>query len=136
VTVIRKESRPQVKSEIIQPNHIPALDGLRALAVLAVMCSHASYGFPPGGFVGVELFFVLSGFLITRLLLQEQLTTGRVCLNNFYLRRLYRLMPALVATLVIVRILNRFAPADAFSWWQSATAVLFYFGNFFFLHMG
>jgi peptidoglycan/LPS O-acetylase OafA/YrhL len=128
--------KPQLKTDSSQHRHIPALDGLRAIAVLAVMLSHASYGLLPGGYVGVELFFVLSGFLITRLLLQEQLATGRVHLKYFYLRRLCRLMPALVVTLVLARILNRFAPADALSWWQSAIAALFYFGNFLFLHMG
>jgi peptidoglycan/LPS O-acetylase OafA/YrhL len=100
------------------------------------MISHASYGLLPGGYVGVELFFVLSGFLITRLLFREQLATGHVRLKYFYLRRLCRLMPALVATLILARILNRFGPANALPWWQSATAALFYFGNFLFVHMG
>ena len=100
------------------------------------MFSHGSYGFLPGGFVGVELFFVLSGFLITRLLVQEQLATGRMHLKLFYLRRLCRLFPALLTTIVIARILNQFAPADALSWRESATAVLFYVGNFFFPHLG
>jgi peptidoglycan/LPS O-acetylase OafA/YrhL len=100
------------------------------------MFCHGSSGFLPGGFVGVELFFVLSGFLITRLLLREQLATGCVHLKGFYLRRLLRLMPALVATLLIVGILARSAPADAMTWWQGASAVLLYFGNFLFEHMG
>jgi peptidoglycan/LPS O-acetylase OafA/YrhL len=78
-----KLPRPKLKREIFSQNHIPALDGLRAIAVLAVMFSHGSYGFLPGGFVGVELIFVLSGFLITRLLVQEQMATGRIHLKLF-----------------------------------------------------
>jgi peptidoglycan/LPS O-acetylase OafA/YrhL len=100
------------------------------------MFSHGSYGFIPGGFIGVELFFVLSGFLITRLLLKEQLATGRVCVKHFYLRRLCRLIPALIATIVIAKIFNRFAPVDALSWAVSATAVLLYVGNFLFPRTG
>ena len=119
-----KKVDAKLKEQIIQRTHIPALDGLRAIAVLAVMFGHGSSGFLPGGFVGVELFFVLSGFLITRLLLREQLATGCVHLKGFYLRRLLRLMPALVATLLIVGILARSAPADALNWWQGASAVL------------
>lgn len=77
--------------------YIPALDGLRALAIVAVMLYHLkSKPLVPGGFLGVDLFFVLSGFLITTLLLQEWGSTGRISLTGFYLRRALRLLPALV----------------------------------------
>jgi peptidoglycan/LPS O-acetylase OafA/YrhL len=86
--------------------------------------------------LALSCFFVLSGFLITRLLLQEQVATGRLHLKNFYLRRLCRLIPALIATIVIAKILNRFAPIDALSWAVSATVVLTYVGNFLFPRTG
>lgn len=78
----------------------PALDGLRALAVAAVLVFHALPASLPGGFWGVDLFFVLSGFLIVRLLLDEQAGQGRIALLRFALRRLLRLGPALLLMLV------------------------------------
>lgn len=75
---------------------LPALDGVRALAVLAVVAFHVDPALVPSGSLGVEVFFVLSGFLITRLLLAEHARTGTVRLRGFYARRLRRLMPALV----------------------------------------
>jgi peptidoglycan/LPS O-acetylase OafA/YrhL len=77
--------------------YLPQLDGLRAFAVLAVMLFHANVGWAKGGFLGVDVFFVLSGFLITRLLLEERIVTRAVALGRFYLRRILRLFPALVA---------------------------------------
>ena len=74
---------------------MPALDGLRAIAVCAVLIAHASYGHISGGFLGVEMFFVLSGYLITTLLLTERQQTGTLSLRHFYLRRAARLLPAL-----------------------------------------
>lgn len=82
--------------------YIPALDGLRALAILVVMIYHASPSLMPGGFAGVELFFVLSGFLITGLLLKEQRRHGRIQLGYFYVRRVLRLFPALALLLTVV----------------------------------
>ena len=73
----------------------PALDGLRAIAVLAVMLFHLNPALLPGGYLGVDIFFVLSGFLITSLLLEEWQTTGRINVVRFYWRRVTRLMPAL-----------------------------------------
>jgi peptidoglycan/LPS O-acetylase OafA/YrhL len=76
--------------------HRPALDGLRGVAVLLVMAFH-TWHLPGGGFLGVNVFFVLSGFLITNLLLVERGETGRVDLMRFYARRARRLVPALLA---------------------------------------
>jgi peptidoglycan/LPS O-acetylase OafA/YrhL len=73
----------------------PALDGLRAVSVLGVVGFHA-LALPGGGFLGVDVFFVLSGFLITNLLLQEHAATGTLDLLRFYARRARRLLPALV----------------------------------------
>lgn len=76
----------------------PALDGLRGIAVMLVVAFHA-FGIPRDGFLGVDLFFVLSGFLITSLLLGEQAWRGRISLSGFYVRRALRLLPALLAFL-------------------------------------
>src|SRR3954454_14995259 len=78
----------------------PALDGLRALAVAGVLAYHAGIHQVPGGLLGVDVFFVLSGFLITRLLLAEHRRAGRVSLGQFWLRRARRLVPALLVTLI------------------------------------
>lgn len=85
--------------------HWAALDGLRGLAVVAVLIYHAFPAVSPNGFAGVDIFFVLSGFLITSLLLRERATTGRVSLRHFYMRRILRLYPALVMAAVGVVVL-------------------------------
>jgi peptidoglycan/LPS O-acetylase OafA/YrhL/CubicO group peptidase (beta-lactamase class C family) len=79
--------------------YLPGLDGLRALAVAAVLLYHAELGFV-GGFLGVEVFFVLSGFLITALLFAEWQQHGRIQLAAFWMRRVRRLLPALILMLV------------------------------------
>lgn len=85
--------------------HLPALDGLRGVAVLLVLLSHAKlFGLPGAGQVGVTLFFVLSGFLITSLLIDERAMSGRIHLLAFYRRRALRLLPALVAVLAVAAI--------------------------------
>jgi peptidoglycan/LPS O-acetylase OafA/YrhL len=80
--------------------YVPALDGLRGVAILGVLGVHL-FGLS-GGFYGVDLFFVLSGFLITTLLLEEHDRTGGVSLRAFYVRRARRLLPALGAVLVVI----------------------------------
>ena len=77
----------------------PAFDGLRAVAVILVLAGHCDITVFDQGYFGVDLFFVLSGFLITRLLVDEIDTTGRVDIRRFYLRRLLRLAPALLLML-------------------------------------
>jgi peptidoglycan/LPS O-acetylase OafA/YrhL len=84
-------------------SHEPALDGLRGVAVAAVVAFHL--GHLEGGFLGVDLFFVLSGFLITSLLLTEARWRGRVDLRRFWARRARRLLPALLVMLVGVAVL-------------------------------
>jgi len=78
--------------------HRPALDGLRGVAILLVILGHL-FSTPRGGELGVDVFFVLSGFLITTLLLEEREATGRIDLRAFYRRRALRLLPALVLML-------------------------------------
>ncbi len=82
--------------------HLPGLDGVRGIAVLLVLAYHAVPERLPGGFVGVDVFFVLSGFLITGLLLREKEETGTVRLRRFWVRRVRRLVPALVVMLTVV----------------------------------
>ncbi len=76
--------------------HLPALDGLRGLAVLGVLFFHAN-GALRGGYLGVDLFFVLSGYLITSILLAEHRAAGKIALKNFWIRRARRLFPALLS---------------------------------------
>ncbi len=79
----------------------PSLDGVRAISVVAVLLYHAGFSWMHGGFFGVEVFFVVSGFLITSLLLDERERSGRVSLGQFWLRRARRLLPALAMVLVV-----------------------------------
>lgn len=81
-------------------SYIPSLDGIRALSVLAVVVYHANKNWLSGGFLGVEVFFVISGYLITLLLLAESEKHGTVSLKQFWLRRARRLLPALWAVLI------------------------------------
>ncbi len=77
----------------------PDIDGLRAIAVLAVVGFHAFPGHFPGGFLGVDIFFVISGYLITSLLLREREASGAIDIGQFYIRRIRRLFPALLVVI-------------------------------------
>ena len=79
-----------------QLSYRPEIDGLRAVAVIPVVVFHLSAGLMPGGFVGVDVFFVISGFLITSIILRES-EAGTFTLRNFWMRRIRRLFPALAA---------------------------------------
>jgi len=83
------------------PGFRPDLQGLRAVAIGLVICAHAGLAIAPGGFIGVDLFFVLSGYLITGLLRRELAQTGRIAFMPFYARRLRRLLPAMILMLVV-----------------------------------
>ena len=94
----------------LRPSGLPylaGLDGLRALAVVAVVLYHAGVDFMPAGFLGVEIFFVISGYLITSLLLSEHAATSAVSLRRFWMRRARRLLPALF--LLVAAVLTYFA---------------------------
>jgi peptidoglycan/LPS O-acetylase OafA/YrhL len=80
--------------------HIQSIDGLRAVAVIAVMLYHLGLDWIPGGFLGVDLFFVISGYVITGLILDSIEGAGALDLRAFYLSRIRRLVPALVAMVV------------------------------------
>jgi peptidoglycan/LPS O-acetylase OafA/YrhL len=109
--------------------HQPALDGLRGLAVGGVLLFHG--GHLAGGFLGVDAFFVLSGFLITSLLLAEQRDRGRIALGAFWMRRARRLLPALVLVLAAVAVYARLlAKPDELSTIRGdALATIGYFAN-------
>ncbi|HEY7326340.1 MAG TPA: acyltransferase [Gemmataceae bacterium] len=95
----RNEPAPQRAEGVFHLGHRRWLDGLRGVAILLVLGCHL--GWLPGGFLGVDLFFVLSGFLITSLLLEEWQSTGSIRLGQFYLRRALRLWPAFIVLLVL-----------------------------------
>jgi peptidoglycan/LPS O-acetylase OafA/YrhL len=113
----------------------PALDGLRAVAVYLVLAFHAGIADFEGGFIGVDLFFVLSGFVVTNVLLTELDGTGRIGLRRFYARRMRRLTPAalvcVVATAVMVTLVVPLAERLAYV--GDARAALLYFANWHFL---
>ncbi len=81
-------------------SYLPGLDGLRAIAVLAVVVYHANKDWLPGGFLGVEVFFVISGYLITLLLLNESQQHGKIDFRAFWMRRARRLLPAMLTLLL------------------------------------
>ncbi len=97
----KKSSKKSSKKRRVPPYRVTGLDGVRAVAVLLVILYHLSPGAAVGGFIGVDLFFVVSGFLITTLLLREREATGRISLYGFWRRRARRLLPAL-GVLVLV----------------------------------
>jgi peptidoglycan/LPS O-acetylase OafA/YrhL len=108
----------------------PGLDGLRAIAVAAVFLYHARIDWLPGGFLGVDLFFVLSGYLITSLLLVEWEARNRIDLRRFWLRRARRLLPALVVVVLASLILaSIFARQDLAHTRSDVLGSLFYYAN-------
>jgi peptidoglycan/LPS O-acetylase OafA/YrhL len=114
--------------------YLPGIDALRALAVLAVFFYHAGVAWLPGGFLGVDVFFVISGYLITSLLLREFRGGGHIRLTRFWLRRARRLLPA-VGVLIAVSIvaLAIVEPSQIDKARGDALASLFYFANWHFI---
>lgn len=137
---ITPSARPPGEASHRGLTYRPEIDGLRAVAVLAVVAYHAMPASLPGGFVGVDVFFVISGYLITSLLVAEHARTGRLEIPAFYARRALRLLPALfTVVLATVSLAMLFAPMGAFvhSVVESAAASLLFFGNVYFdLHSG
>jgi peptidoglycan/LPS O-acetylase OafA/YrhL len=84
--------------------YVPAIDGLRAVAVIAVMLYHLGFDWIPGGFLGVDLFFVISGYVITRLLLDSIQRSGGLDLRAFYIARIRRLVPPLLFMIVLTTV--------------------------------
>src|SRR4051812_8790504 len=109
----------------------PPLDGLRAVAILAVIGFHYGPTKVGGGYLGVDVFFVLSGFLITALLVQERENKGGISLPAFYLRRARRLLPALFIMLVAVAVYGAIYPhrPESAHLWRDIAAAVFYVAN-------
>ena len=118
--------------------HFPGLNGIRALSVLAIIAFHSGLSWIPGGYYGVDAFFVLSGFLITALLLAEWGASGSIDLRRFWGRRARRLLPALFLLVAVIGIVMTSAP-DVFSTtgaFESAFWTVFYGSNWFLVHSG
>jgi peptidoglycan/LPS O-acetylase OafA/YrhL len=114
--------------------YLPGLDGLRALAVAAVVAYHLGYGWAQGGLLGVGVFFTLSGYLITDILVGQWAARGRIKLGDFWLRRARRLLPALFVMLAVVTIwVNGFARTFVPAFRGNVVASVFYVSNWWFI---
>ncbi|MFN8217409.1 MAG: acyltransferase family protein [Solirubrobacterales bacterium] len=110
--------------------YMPGLDGLRAIAVLAVIVFHLGFGWAPGGLLGVGIFFTLSGYLITDLLLAQLSARGRIKLGQFWLARARRLLPALFVMLaIVVAWVTIFGPAQPDQFRKAVVSAVFYVNN-------
>lgn len=125
------------RNETVTPSqtrhsYLPGIDGLRAVAVMAVLFYHAEMTWMPGGFLGVEVFFVISGYLITGLLIAEWRKTGGINLGRFWFRRARRLLPAVFALLIaVLAFAVIFLPGEVASLRFDALAAAFYVSNWF-----
>jgi peptidoglycan/LPS O-acetylase OafA/YrhL len=114
--------------------YMPGIDAMRALAVLAVFGYHAGLDWVPGGFLGVDVFFVISGYLITSLLLREFRSTDHIELGRFWLRRARRLLPAVGVLIAVAMIVSAIAEPNQIDQIRGdALASLFYFANWHFI---
>jgi len=121
-------------SAVQAPARMPALDGIRAIAVAAVLLYHAELAAFQGGFLGVDVFFALSGFLITRLLVAEFQSSGSISIKEFYIRRARRLLPAMLAVVVFVVVVTALVVQDAaHKTREDAVAALVYVSNWWFI---
>lgn len=128
------DTRP-VATHIAAPVRLSGLDGLRAIAVAAVVLFHADFYWARGGYLGVDLFFIISGFLITGLLAREVDATGRVRLGDFYWRRAKRLLPASWLMMVTAVVMAALFARDALPHLRTDTlASLLYVTNWELLH--
>jgi peptidoglycan/LPS O-acetylase OafA/YrhL len=110
--------------------YMPGLDGLRAIAVLAVIFFHLGFGWAPGGLLGVGIFFTLSGYLITDILLGQYMKRGAIHLGRFWLGRARRLLPALfLMLLVVIAWVTIFGPAQPDQFRKAVVSAVFYVNN-------
>lgn len=114
--------------------YMPGLDGLRAIAVIAIIIYHLNKQWLTGGFLGVDTFFVISGYLITSLLLKEFEETGRIDLKQFWLRRLKRLVPAMLVLVGVVSMMTLILKPDQIvNIKHDAFAAIFYVSNWWYI---
>jgi peptidoglycan/LPS O-acetylase OafA/YrhL len=114
--------------------YLPGLDGLRAIAVAAVVAYHLGYGWAQGGLLGVGVFFTLSGYLITDILVGQWAARGRIKLGDFWMRRARRLLPALFVMLAVVTIwVNVFARSFLPGFRGNVIASVFYVSNWWYI---
>ena len=104
--------------------YIPELDGLRGIAIIGVMVFHTKIPFLAGGTIGVNIFFVLSGFLITVLLVQEFDKFQSINLKNFYIRRVLRLAPALILMLLVFCLLSFILLSKERAYWNYIDSII------------
>lgn len=133
VTATTSSETPEIADDLTQQpadGHIPSLDGIRALAVLIVAISHVWENLPIPGRFGVTVFFFLSGFLITTLLVREHNDTGMVDLRAFWARRLIRLMPPLLIVLLATYLGQAIGAVPGSATAQGFLSQLFYFANY------
>jgi peptidoglycan/LPS O-acetylase OafA/YrhL len=110
--------------------YMPGLDGLRAIAVLSVIAFHLGFDWAPGGMLGVGVFFTLSGYLITDILLAQLNARGRIDLPRFWLARARRLLPALFLMLaIVVAWVTVFGPAQPDQFREGVVSAIFYVNN-------
>ncbi len=131
-------THPALRSnQISRVPYLPGLDGLRAIAVVAVLVYHADHEWLSGGFLGVEVFFVISGYLITLLLLSEKERTGKVRLGQFWMRRARRLLPALFTMMGLLAVyMALFKPRPMAAVRGDLLAGTFYISNWFQIWVG
>ena len=119
-------------------NYRPEIDGLRAIAVFSVITYHARDTFLPGGFLGVDIFFVISGYLITSLILKELKLTNKFSFSNFYERRVRRIIPALLGMIILSTFISYITllPDSFVDFSKSLISSIFSVSNFYFLYTG
>ncbi|EGQ3403519.1 acetyltransferase [Staphylococcus pseudintermedius] len=118
----------------INPRYMPGLDGVRAVAVIAIIIYHLNPQWLSGGFLGVDTFFVISGYLITSLLLIEYHNTGKIELMSFWLRRVKRLIPAVLFLVMGVIVLSLiFMPTEIQKVRADSIAAIFYVSNWWYI---
>ena len=134
----RRSDRGRPRGHDSRLERLPALDGVRGLAVAAVLAFQGGLNLARGGFLGVDAFFVLSGYLITTLLLREWDSAGRIRLGAFWMRRARRLLPALLVAIAAVVIAGRavLPPEEVALLRGDALATLGYVANWRMIHRG
>ena len=117
----------------------PEIDGLRAVSVFAVIIYHANFvlfghTLFQGGFIGVDIFFVISGYLITNLILKEILQTNQFSFKYFYERRIRRIIPVLVIVLIVTSVISYFVllPPSLIDYGKSVFSIIFFISNYYF----